>query len=94
MSTKNVHIYNALARDRITIDGAVVKRSGLSVPDIAISLRGLRISFFKDFEMAKALGHTDALDVLVLDANEVRGAGDCGPYHIYGRGKAVRLEIS
>lgn len=91
---KHIFIFNARIDDRIRVDGQVVKKKNVDVPQTSVEQGLLRIVFAQDWLCSKRTGVEERLDILPINVDELRGDEFPSEYHLLGRRQPITIEIS
>lgn len=91
---KNLFLYHVQESDEIVFNDSVVKKRGAAIPKSVECAGGFRMTFMQEgYQEALQRGMTDALDSMVVDANEMRGKEEDMSYRLYGAGTHVRIKV-
>lgn len=95
MSVKNIFLYHVREDDQVSVNGLTIKQSGEQNPqDVKALSDNLRVAFKDSFDEACAAGLKEESELVLVDANNIRGVAS---FKDYPRGlgdQPVKLKIS
>ena len=95
MQIRNIFLYNAQSKDRITIDGTVVTNNREPIEiGRKKTIKDLQVHFMDNYELAVATGVTERLDSIFLNVSEFRGKVSELEIKLLGRRNPIKFGLS